>query len=131
MPISKTGLERLAEIIWEIIGDRSIRKFAKDIGCHHTSISRALEGKAIPDIETLHKIAKNSQYRASELIAILLEESEAEEKPEQTVFTLEEALGIARTLPSDKKKQLIQLLFEEMTSEERRKLLKGLIDVLF
>lgn len=132
MPITNVGLQRLAQILWEIKGDRSTRKFALDVSCHHATISKMLTGKVIPDIHTLRKIANDcrSRYCASELVAILLEEPEAQEKPEQTVFTLESVLTAADTLPSEEKKQLMKLLFRGMTSREQRQLLQALINEL-
>lgn len=126
MPISKAGLERLAEIIWEIIGDRSIRKFALDIGCNHTTVIRLLSGNIIPDIPTLQKIAQNSQYSTSQLVAILVEES-----PPNPRTTLERISEAARNLSLDEKKQLIALLFEEMSPQERQQTFKNLFDALF
>lgn len=39
-------------------GDRSIRKFAKDVGLGHSKVQRLLDGTTSPDFEVLSQIAK-------------------------------------------------------------------------
>lgn len=125
-PFTLSGLLRLAKIIRKIQGDRSIRKFAKDTGLNHTTVGRLLEGENIPDIPTLHKIAENSEYSTSYLVAIL-----TQEVPEQVPCTLEEINNAAQNLPCHEKEQLILLLFQTLPLKKRRSIFDGLIDLLF
>ncbi|WP_100899152.1 helix-turn-helix domain-containing protein [Nostoc flagelliforme] len=69
---TRTGLEKLAEIVRSARGHDSVRKFATKAGISHRTVARLEEADLQePEVSTLQKIAPLTGYSKEELIAIL------------------------------------------------------------
>lgn len=108
--------KRLASAIVEARGDRSMRKFAKDMGVSLQTIQNWEQGVVVPDLENLEKIAI---ARRQSLEEFLSEIRQVEREFEETEPKVAEDLYFkVRRLPKLEMARLIKMLVDDITDTE-------------
>lgn len=100
---------RLAEILKNVQGDRSVRQFALDLGVALGTVQNWLQGAGLPSLENLEKIAVAAGISVEELFAELRGE---------------------KTSPAPRKAEDVLQVAMQLDDEERRRLIKLLVDAI-
>lgn len=105
---------KLAEAIKKARGDRSQRKFAKDLGVSYVTIQLWERGEVIPDLANLEAIATSRGQTLEQLLAeIRGQATEVTHKPK----VAEDVIPTARQLSKKECVRLIKLLLDEVSAE--------------
>ncbi|KAB8315476.1 helix-turn-helix transcriptional regulator [Tolypothrix campylonemoides VB511288] len=105
---------KLAEAIKKARGDRSQRKFAKDLGVSYVTIQLWERGEVIPDLANLEAIATSRGQTLEQLLAeIRGQATEITHKPK----VAEDVIPTARQLSKKECVRLIKLLLDEVSAE--------------
>lgn len=104
---TRSGLEKLAQIVKNARGTDSVRAFAKKAGISHRTVTR-LEDADLqePEVTTLQKIAPLTGYTKEELIAILESKPHGQEVREYR--TAEDVMPIVNQLPEQEAARVAQ-----------------------
>lgn len=104
---TRTGLEKLAQIVKAARGSDSVRTFAKKADISHRTVTRLEEADLKePEITTLQKIAPLTGYSKEELIAIL--ESKPLSPQVREYRTAEDVIPIVNQLPDQQAARVAQ-----------------------
>ncbi|WP_414755604.1 helix-turn-helix domain-containing protein [Anabaena sp. CCY 9910] len=101
--------KRLAEMLVEVQGDRSVRQFAMDLGVALGTVQNWLQGAGFPSARNLEKIATASGTTIEELFAKL--------RGQEAIYTpkvAEDVLRIALQLNDEQRRRLIKLLVDSI-----------------
>jgi transcriptional regulator with XRE-family HTH domain len=105
---------KLAEAIKKARGDRSQRKFAKDLGVSYVTIQLWERGEVIPDLANLEAIATSRGQTLEQLLAeVRGQATEVTHKPK----VAEDVVPTARQLSKKECVRLIKLLLDEVSAE--------------
>lgn len=108
---------RLTNILKQAQGDRSIRKFAKDLGMSHVTVGEWISGTAFPERESLEKIAATLGLSLDDLLADLRGDRLANH-PEKA----EDLLPLANNLSDSEAFRLATLLLDRVNRAIAQKL---------
>lgn len=101
--------KRLARILTKVQGDRSVRQFAFDLGVALGTMQNWLQGSGLPSAKNLEKIATAAGMTVEELF---------------------DELNGKRTVFEPKRAEDVLQIALRLTDEERRRLIKLLVDVI-
>ncbi|WP_100898173.1 hypothetical protein [Nostoc flagelliforme] len=104
---TRAGLEKLAQIVRDARGQKSVRAFATAVGVSHRTIARIEDADLHePEISTLQKLGPMTGYTKEELIAIL------EERHDDQAFreyrTAEDVMPMINQLPDTEAARVAQ-----------------------
>lgn len=98
--------ERLGQILRELRGDESLRKFGKRMGCSGVAISDWEHGHSFPGLPYLEKIAELKGWSLYQLLAYIRNEEITCDKDEST----EELYNRAVALPREERIKMATML---------------------
>ena len=127
MGTTKLGLNKLGEIIRSARGDLSLTEFSNITGVGYMTISRLEKATFKPDIEVLDKLANYTDYTVEQLCAIAVGKQDPKEVRE--ILRGEDAYMALRKMPRPEIKKLIFMLAKELSKDERKEVLKEIIDI--
>lgn len=118
---------KLGEIIKEARGNVSLQEFADMVGVSWMTISRLEKAAHKPDIDVLHALSKYTKYTTEQLVAIAV----GKENPVALKAAVSglQAHSLLKGMPHPEIEKLILLLSKELTKEERKSVMKQLIDI--
>jgi transcriptional regulator with XRE-family HTH domain len=101
--------QRLAQILARVQGDRSVRQFALDLDVALGTMQNWLQGAGLPNAKNLEKIAVAAGMTIEELFAELRGETKTP-SPKKA----EDVLQIALLLDNEQRRRLIKLLVDNV-----------------
>ncbi len=107
------GLAKLGEIVRTARGNKSVRKFGREVGISHATITRLENGEVKePEVTTLQKLATHVGYTKEELIAIC---ESSPRKPEIRMHRLaEDVLPAIKQLPDTEAAKVAQAIIARL-----------------
>lgn len=109
---------RLSDILKAAQGDRSVRKFAKELGVSHVTLGTWIDCSAFPGRESLEKIAGVLGRSLDDLLSELRGDHVADISPNRA----EDLLPLANNLSDAEAFRLATLLFERVNKAIAAKL---------
>ncbi|WP_204151902.1 helix-turn-helix domain-containing protein [Leptolyngbya sp. CCY15150] len=113
-----TYRSRLSETVARLRGDRSIRRFAKDLGVSFPAARSWEEEESFPNLKNLEKIAQLDGKTLEEFLEYLRGDDWI--APNE-ITVAEDLLGFIEHLPKSEKVRLAQLLIAEVAKPEEQK----------
>jgi hypothetical protein len=109
---------KLSEILKTAQGDRSVRKFAKELGVSHVTLGTWIDCSAFPERESLEKIAGVVGRSLEDLLAGIRGDLVADISPKKA----EDLLPLTNNLSDTEAFRLATLLFERVNKAIASKL---------
>jgi transcriptional regulator with XRE-family HTH domain len=104
--------QRLSEAVRKARGDRSQRKFAKDLRVSYPAVRSWEEGESLPGLENLEAIAGALGVSLEEFLAYLRNEELEAATPKPKIA--DDLLPLVNRLPLEEKRRLVHLLVDQL-----------------
>lgn len=108
--------QRLSEAVKRARGDRSQRRFAKDLGVSYPAVRSWEEGESLPGLENLEAIAGTLGMTLEAFLAYLRDEAVEDVKPR--IKVAEDLLSLVDHLPKSEVTRLAHLLVDRLSKDQ-------------